>query len=208
MPLTIDLLHEHHQQELERRTDPLRIGILGLLVVTMILVSFYMFKSASYKNLKNEQTRLQSLWASKEPLLQASLTEEETYRSEIDTAKELVRRAEGRPYWGPLLEQILRSIPKEVQIQTLAGQSEREARRFSLSLAGLCAGRQPRQSAEDFRQALLQRLETYYGQASVEFPTDLEDMPTQVVLDGNNFSTVRFTLTVKVELKALESPEE
>ena len=113
----------------------------------------------------------------------------------IDTTRVLDGFIDGRFYWAPLLENILRCVAPNNQLTSIEGSVLDEKKSVTLTVEGVAAGREPRAAAEDLRQLLLEQLSQHYGDVKVEFKT-LEDLDTIVNVGGSSMAMSRYVLNV------------
>ncbi len=204
----VNLLHEQLQQRLERQTDPIKIGMLGLLLVATALTMQFMWKGAEARRVKSYFDTLQSTLKVKKEQSEKALAQEALFHKQIDGAAALLQRAENRFLWAPFLEVVLKSVPRDIQILGLAGRVDRQAGLVAIELSGIAAADSPRQTAETFRQSLHNRVSTNYPDATAAFPTGgLEDDKTSKVnLDGRTLPTARFNIEIKLPYKPKPEP--
>ena len=108
---------------------------------------------------------------------------------------ELGKRIEERFYWAPVLEDLSLVVPASVQITKLAGDISGEGlRKVQISMEGIAAGEEPRAAAEEFRNALNERMKKFKN-ASATFKT-LDEATDTVTLDGKALRTAMFNISL------------
>src|SRR5450432_3729602 len=144
MAIHLNLYHEIQKQERQRRRDPLKIGMLGMIVVGICFLAYYFYRMEQVRGFNDEFTRLQTEWQTTEPKFTAAKARETEITAEIKTTDAIVQAIEGRFYWAPLLEKVLSSVPREVQITKLDGEIADKTKSGGLSVSGISSGSEPR----------------------------------------------------------------
>jgi hypothetical protein len=210
MALQLNLLHEELAEERQRQRDPLKIGMLILLGLTVIMVAFYMWKGYATLEVKSRLAAVQSDWAKVEPKVTAAQKRAKELNAIINTTKVLDTMVEGRFYWAPFLQKLSRCVAPNAQLTSFDGSSNDDTKTVTAAIEGVAAGREPRSAAEEFRQLLIEQLADTYGNVSVEFKT-LEDLDTIANVAGTNMAMARYSLSVsftttKAAAKAAATP--
>lgn len=205
-PLRLNLLHEQHAAAAQAKRDPLKLGLYALVGVGLLLAAYYLFRVASVGSLQGKLDARQAEFAAKyaTPLKTADAREKEL-AALVAAGTALKGHTEGRFYWAPLLETIVRAVPRDVQLTGLTGSletKEKDAARVpGLVLEGLSAGAEPRDVAERFRVTLGEALGKNFPGASASFRS-LDEGEASVSLDGKTLRTARFTITVNLRRPA------
>lgn len=197
MPLTINLLHEEQYLLQQRKRDPLKLGLYALAGVAALFVMYYGWRLISSTALSSQVKAKQAEWAKQEPAANAATALEKEVSAKITAADVVGKRIEGRFYWAPLLETILKSMPPNVQLVNFSGNSEAGVDHVGISIEGIVAGDVPRLTADQFRTALTDSLGKHYQKVSASF-RNLDDAPTPVVLNGRSTPTARFTIDLQL----------
>jgi hypothetical protein len=117
----------------------------------------------------------------------------------LNSSKKLVDRIEGRLHWAPILETLVQTVPAEIQITRLTGDSSGDdTRRCTMSIDGMAAGTEPRQVAEEFRRTIAEVFGERFKEVTSTFRT-LEDGPTTVKLKGQPAPTATFSINIQLE---------
>jgi Tfp pilus assembly protein PilN len=206
MPLKINLYHEVIRARHEEQYDPLRLSMIGLVVIVIALAGYYVFALTGKNSLQNALRAKQSEFDQLQPKVAKATEEEKELSAELGLAEQVSQRIEDRFYWGPVLEQIVAVVPPNVQITRCNGDvSSETGRRCQISLEGLAAGEEPRRVAEELRVALLERLGSTYKNVTAVF-RNLEDSPQKVTLDGASLATAHFNIGLNFVPKATPEP--
>jgi Tfp pilus assembly protein PilN len=194
MALHLNLLHEEITEHRQRQRDPLKLGMLALIVIGALMAAFYMFKAYQTLDVKRQLATVQREWAKVEPEVTAAQKRSAELNTMMSTTKVLDRIVEGRFYWAPLLQNLSRCVAPNAQLTSIDGMVNEEAKTVTLTLDGIAAGREPRSAAEELRQLLSEQLGQSYSSVKVEFKT-LEDLDTLVNVAGANMAMARYSIT-------------
>jgi Tfp pilus assembly protein PilN len=196
MAIRLNLYHEIQRQEIQRQYDPLKISMLGILVIALGLASYYFVEAGKLASVQGRLNEQQEEFSKLEPQAKAAERDQEEINKEIKLAEVLAKRIEDRFYWAPILEQVATVVPTNVQITKFSGDVGRDAtRRCQLSMDGLAAGEEPRKTAEELRMALSERLSKTFKNVTATFRT-LDDSAESVQLDGRQLATATFGINV------------
>ena len=201
MPLTINLLHEEQALNKQRKRDPLKLGLYALGGVAALFVAYYAYRLIGSSEISSELQARQTAWAREAPKEEAAEAQDKVFNQKLSVANLVSQRIDNRFYWAPLLANLQRAIPPNVQITRLTGASEPNAEKVTISLDGLVAGPIPRAAAEQFRTSLSDTLgRSYKGAAATFF--SLDETASTVTLGSKQVPTARFTIEVKVDRAA------
>ena len=196
MPLHVNLHHEIEQQELARRRDPLRMGMLAVLIIAIGFVGYYFWEMEATHGINVRYGTLQSDWSKLEPKSKAAKAREADLDSQIKASDALMKDIDSRFYWAPVLGEVLRTIPRDVQLVSLNAQTPAGGTSNVITIAGVSSGNEPRKEAEAVRTALATRLQgesKAKGGVTSSFK-GLDDGDQFVMLDGRRLPTAVFTM--------------
>lgn len=200
MALHLNLYHEVQKQSRARRRDPVKIAILGALVVAIGLVVYYLHSMREARNVTAELAAKQAEWTRLEAEKEQAEIKQAEAKHAIELSREFVKQIEGRFYWAPVLERLLRAVPPEVQLTRFEGRIDPAGGgRVVIAVDGVGAGLQPRTVAEELRLALGEKLGSGYLNVASEF-VSLEDGAATVELDGVKARTAVFAISVTMNL--------
>lgn len=197
MALYINLYHEIQKQKLKRQRDPLKIAIMGMLVIAAGLIVYYFWRMESVKNVQQQATQVVSDLKKYDPQATEAQKEYDAYDQDIKLSDAIIHKMENRFYWAPLLEQVIAVVPQDIQITAVDGSVATDgSKKVTLALTGVATGGQPRAVAEELRVALQDKLSTAkYLQANAIFRS-LEDGAEPVQYMGKSSPTVLFVIDV------------
>lgn len=201
MALHLNLHHEIQKQELQRRRDPLKLGMMGMMVIAVGFLGYYFYRLENVRSVNSELSRLQAQWSATEPKLKAAQTREAEIEATLKTKAVLVQLIENRFYWAPLLEKVLVSVPREVQVTKLDGEMGDKLKAGSLLVSGISSGDQPRKVAEDLRTTFVNKLSEKYKGVNSSFK-GLEDSEQTVHIDGKTVATATFSMQFQLAMDA------
>ncbi|MEO7932279.1 MAG: hypothetical protein ABIT76_03875 [Chthoniobacterales bacterium] len=199
MPLHINLLHEEQSKIVERKRDPLKLGILALLIVAVCFYGYYLVKSASVGKITAEKNNLEADLAKIAPKATQAKADETTSSQTLAATSAVEKLIDDRFYWGPLFSEIVAGTGPEIQISAFDG-ANRTKESVTLTVVGVSAGREPRAVAERFRQSMEDRLSKTYGTVTSQFAS-LENSETPLIIGGKSFATANFSIGFEITLK-------
>ncbi len=198
MPLTINLLHEERALLQQRKRDPLKLGLFALGGVALLFVAFYCYRLIGSASIKRDMDSRQAEWAREEPKALAAAEQDKVYSDKLGVASLVSQRIDNRFYWAPLLSNLQRTVPPNVQIISLAGSCDAKDEKVAVVLEGLAAGAVPRAAAEQFRTTLTEVLGHSYKGAVATF-RNLDETSSTVMLAGKQVPTARFSIDIKLD---------
>jgi len=208
MALHLNLYHEVQTQNLHRKRDPLKLGMLALLVVATGFVGYYFYRLQGSSVLNNQAARLQTDWLVLGPKQKQAEEREKELQVSAKLRDALVKRIEDRCLWGPILDMVSEGVPREVQLRSLEATrsvTPDRIRMVTFIVSGIAGGAEPRRSAEDFRVAFLRKLSEKFKSVTT-VPKDgfrsLDDKEDKVVLDGQSYPTAAFVVSYEAALDA------
>jgi Tfp pilus assembly protein PilN len=205
MALHLNLYHETARARQAKRRDPLKLSLYALAAIGAALAGYYFLQLSAMSDLSRELARKKAEYDAIEPEAKKAREREEELASTIKLSSTLVSRIEERFYWAPVLEQIVKVVPRQVQITRLSGDVQGDdLKRCTLTLDGISAGTDPRKVAEDLRTAIADEFAKNYKDVSSTFRS-LEDGKEMVKLDGQEQPTATFA--INVQLSSGEAPE-
>lgn len=200
MPLHVNLYHEVQQQELARQRDPLRLGMLiGLIIATGFAANYFVVLERAH-SIGVRFTDIQGEWAAIEPKAKDAKARAEKLDDEITASNAVMKRVDSRFYWAPVLDEILKTVPRSVQLTHVGADAPSDAPGTSsvLTLSGISGAAEPRKEAETVRIALEARLAAKFKHVTSVFKM-LDDSDQYVMLDGRRLPTAAFTLEFQIE---------
>jgi hypothetical protein len=202
MPLHVNLYHEVQRQERARQRDPVRLTMLGLIIIAIGFVANYFVVLERSHGVSIQYEGLADQWAKIEPQAKAAKARQDELNAEIAASDAVMKDVDGRFYWAPVLGQLLDTVPRNVQITHIAADAPGDpaAITSALSISGISSGAEPRKEAEALRTALAARLGTQFKHVTSVFKT-LDDSDEYVVLDGRRLATASFTMEFQIQIR-------
>ena len=205
MPLNLNLLHEEIQEQRQRQRDPLKIGVMALLLLGGIFFAYYMWNVYRTLEIKTRLSAVEHEWAKVEPLVTSAQKRSAELNDIIKTTRVLGDYIENRFFWAPFLQKVSRCVAPNTQLTTIQGSVLDDNKGVSVSIEGAAAGREPRAAAEDLRQMLVEQLSQSYRDVKVEFK-GLEDLDTIASVGGTSMAMAHFALSVNFNPGANSKP--
>jgi hypothetical protein len=198
MALRLNLYHEVLKAKALKRRDPLKISIYALSGIAALCTCWYLFELVKMHGINDELVRIKAEFAKVEPAAKAAKKREADLSKHAQMSTQLEKRMEGRFYWAPVLAEIMRVVPREVQITRFGGDVSGEGlRRCAITIDGLSAGADPRRVAEELRTAIAEKFSPQYKNVTSTFKM-LEDGTEMVMLDGKQMATATFAINVQL----------
>lgn len=205
MPLHVNLHHEIQQQEQARRRDPLRVGMLAVLVVAIGFVIYYFWVLERSHGVNSRYGVLEATWSKLEPQSKNAKARQAELDSQIKASDALIKDIEGRFYWAPVLGEILRTVPRDVQLVRVNGETQAGSLLNVVTIAGVSSGVEPRKQAEAVRTVLATKLAAACKHVTSSFKA-LDDSDQFVMLDGRRLPTASFIMEFQMQIKEAPSP--
>jgi len=202
MPLHVNLYHEVQRQELARQRDPLRLGMLGILVIAIGFVAYYFIALEQSHEINIRYSALQDNWDKIAPKAKAAKDRQDELNAEIQASDAMVKSVNSRLFWAPILDQVLRTVPREVQLTHIGTQLPGDDKSLysTITLTGISSAAEPRKEAEYVRTALNAKLGTLFKNVSSVFQ-NLDDSDEFVILDGRRLATATFTMQFQIQTR-------
>ena len=198
MALRLNLYHEVIKAKALKRRDPLKISIYVLSGIAALCTAWYLIQLVNMHNLSAQLKDRKAEFDKLEPLAKAAKKQEESLTSQGKVAGQLEKRMESRFYWAPVLAEVMKLVPREVQITRMGGDVTGDSlRRCSLTIDGLSAGPDPRKVAEELRTSIAEKFSAKYKNVTSTFKM-LEDGSELVMLDGKQTPTATFAINVQL----------
>ena len=170
MALHINLYHEIQKQRALERRDPLKLSMYGLAAMAAGFAGYYFLQLGKLHSVNTELAGVQADFHTLQPQASAAKAREDELSLNVRSSELLVRRIENRFYWAPLLEQLMQSVPKDVQLTKLSADISGEAtRKCSMTIDGLSAGTDPRKVAEELRTSITEKFGPKYKDVRASF---------------------------------------
>ena len=196
MALHLNLLHEEILEQRQRKRDPLKIGVIILACLGALMFLYYSWNAYRTLAIRSRLSAVEREWAKVEPNVTSAKKRSAELDSIIKTTSVLNGYIDNRFFWAPFLQRVALCVAPNTQLTSLEGTANEEGKGVSVSIEGVAAGREPRASAEDLRQMLVEQLSQAYGNGvKVEFKA-LEDLDTIVNIGGSNMAMAHYILTV------------
>ncbi len=198
MALYLNLYHEVQKQKLKRQRDPLKIALMGMIVVAALMVVSYFWRLERVNVAKQKAGDVTMQLKKSNDDAKAAQEELAVYQENIRLSNAIIHKIENRFYWAPLLSQVVAAVPSDVQITGLDGSvtNNEGTKKITLSLTGIATGSQPRAVAEDLRTALQGKLASaQYMQPTAIFRS-LDDGTEPVQYQGKSSPTALFVIDI------------
>ena len=193
MALHIDLYHELRAENRARKRDPLKIAMLGLLLVALGLIGYYGVRLKQVSTVRTKGAEMENEWKVMGDKQEKAKARETELNALLKTTDLLVDRIEKRFYWAPVLGQFLTTVPREVQIVKFEGDATADgSKKCAITLQGVSTGTEPRTAAEILRTNLAGDFGQRFPKATATFKA-LEDSNDTVVVDGHKRAAALFT---------------
>ncbi len=194
MAIRLNLYYEVQKTKKQQQYDPLKLAMIGLGVIILCLAGYYFMQLGEATGVRDAYRNHRAELAKLTPLAKAAKEREDALSKNVEMAKQLSRRVEDRFYWGPVLEQLISTIPPHVQLlKCSATIATALPRRCDITLEGIAAGDEPRIAAEELRTSFADLLGQKYKKAVANFK-NLEDGSESILLNGKPARTAVFVI--------------
>lgn len=209
MPLRLDLYHEIARQKAMQRRDPLKLGLFFAIAVAALCAVYYFYNVSVQLRLSQSRSALENQISMLAPKVAEAKAREDELSTAIKGSEAMNRWVEDRFYWAPVLALVSEVVPREAQIDRFSGDINGDTyKKVTITLAGLASGQKPRETAEQFKNAIQEKFSSKYNEVMATFNNSLDDSPLTVTLDNETMKTVSFiiTLTFTVGEKPVPPP--
>ena len=196
MALRINLFHEVLRAKRQKQYDPLKLSMLGLIVVVVGMAGYYGIQLKRTSDVRTAFNAEKAEFDRISPLAKEAEKKEAELNKQIDLAEKFTKRMEKRIYWAPLFESIMAAVPANIQLTRLACDSGREKTGVSqMTIEGIAADAEPRTVAESLRKAVADRIAAKYPNATATF-RNLDDSTERPAVNGKRVPAVVFSINV------------
>ncbi len=206
MALRINLYHEVLRAKRQEQYDPLKLSIMGLIIVAVGMAAWYFVQLKRTSDVKSALSAQTAEFNKLSPQQKAAEKKETDLNKQIDLAEKLTKRMEKRIYWAPLFGLILSTIPENAQLTKLTCDTGREKGGISqMNIEGIAADLEPRALAEEIRKTIAERIASKYPNATASF-RNLDDSAEHLLVKGRRLSAVIFNINVTFRTEAEPVP--
>lgn len=202
MALRLNLYHEVQALELERKRDPLKIGMMVLGGIIALCLGAYFLRMHQVGGIEDSKVELEAKWTdlTKKAEKARARTQELKDLYAMDAA--LTGVSKSRPYWAPRLQFLIEAIPPYVELVGItAGPSQTGTTgSYTFSIDGRAVGAEPRLTAEQFRQDLQKHFTTEKIAGTATFRS-LEEAAERLDISGSNVGKAQFSMLLEVTAK-------
>jgi hypothetical protein len=198
MALRLNLYHEIARERLQRRRDPLKILLIFACVIAAGLMFYYVARYHQVRLVSNRLAGVRAEWAATEPKEKEAKEQEAIFTAQLSKRDLITRRIESRFYWAPVLEEIVRTVPREAQLLRMEAELSKDRPGTCLiTLTGVAAGAEPRAAAEELRTRLADAMGARFKKASAVFKF-LEDSTEPAQVEGRLLATANSAILIDV----------
>lgn len=199
MPLHLNLLHEIETQKAASRRDPLKIAAYILVAIAALFAGMYFWEVGRFASVNSQHARLKAEFDKLDPRARDAEKREAALKQTFETSDKFVQTIEGRFYWAPVMEEIVKIVPRQVQITKMTASVQGDAiKRVQFNFDGVAAGSDPRSVAEDLRQSFIEVFGKKYRNVSATF-RQLEDSAETATLDGKQLPLAVFGIAISLQ---------
>ena len=198
MVIRLNFLHEIVAIKTKRERDPLKLAMLGLMVVILLFAGYYMFRLQTVSALKSKVNALKTEWVTKEKEQTANKAQIEELNTVSNKVAALEKWVESRFLWAPFLAAIDQVVTPEIQLNSLNGVATRANEMVTVTIDGIAAGAVARQEADKFRGDLEVTLGEDFTKVTAIFNVLEDQRDKTVTVNGKPLPTARFSIAVKL----------
>jgi hypothetical protein len=193
MAITTNLLQNKLKADLEKKLDPMKIGLLVGLVLGVGVVMYYMVQQSVVNRVEGQVAQLAAQKKQLDNEAKTLATQRAQDEAKLAAIDGMAGRINHRFFWAPILEVLWKSTPPTVQITNFNSTVNMKTGEVKLNLECTAAGEEPRSVAEGYRNVLLTHFKTIDTNASTTYP-NMIDSVVQVELDGKKLNQTIFSL--------------
>jgi len=199
MALHLNLNHELEKVRAQRRRDPFKLSMIGLMFVAALFVVQYFWTMTQTAIDTYQRDAKKKEFAKLEPLATAAAAEEAELKQKLGNSERFQKRIESRVYWAPLIQLVMETVPGNIHITRFAGDVNAEdPTKVKFKLEGIVAGSEPRIIADNFRLKLTQAVEKRFRNVNTTLP-HAEDSGDTIQIEGKPAPTASFTINVQFQ---------
>ena len=196
MALRINLYHEVLRAKRQQQYDPLKLSLLGLIIVAVGMAGYYFVQLKRMSDARSAFNTQNGEFKRLDPQSKVAAKKEVELNKQLDLSDKLTKRMEKRIYWAPVFESILSAVPANVQLTKLTCDTGRDkSGTCQMNIEGIAADQEPRAVAEDLRKAIAERVAVKYPNATAAF-RNLDESSESIVVKGQRVAAVVFTINV------------
>ena len=202
MALRINLYHEVLRAKRQQQYDPLKLSLLGLIIVAVVMAGYYFVQLKRMSDARSVYNTQNAEFKRLDPQAKVAAKNEVDLNKQIDLSDKLTKRMEKRIYWAPVFESVLAAVPANVQLTKLTCDTGRDkSGTCQMNIEGIAADSEPRAVAEDLRKAIADRVGAKYPNATAAF-RNLDESSESLVVKGQRVAAVVFTINVTFKPEA------
>lgn len=199
MPLHLNLLHEIESQKAASRRDPLKIAIYILVAIAAMFAGMYFWEVGRFASVNSHHARLKAEFDKLDPRAREAEKRETALKETFEMSEKFLQSIEGRFYWAPVMEEVVKIVPREVQITKMTASVQGDViKRANFNFDGIAAGEDPRSVAEDLRQSFIETFGKKYRNVTATF-RQLEDSAETATLDGKKLPLAVFGIALSLQ---------
>lgn len=185
-----------------RRRDPLRIGMLFVLIVAIGFVINYFIVLERAHIIGVRYTDLQGQWTAIASKAKEAKARQDQLNNEIAASDAMIKSVDSRLLWAPVLGEILQTVPRSVQLTHLGAAAPEDEKSINgmIEITGISSAMEPRKEAEKLRIALDSKLSAKFKHVTSVFK-NLDDSDQYVMLDGRRMPTASFTMEFQIQVR-------
>jgi Tfp pilus assembly protein PilN len=206
MALRINLYHEVLRAKRQQQYDPLKLSLLGLIIVAVGMATYYFFQLKRMSDARSAYNTQNAEFKRLDPQAKTAAKKEVELNKQLDLSDKLTKRMEKRIYWAPVFESVLAAVPANVQLTKLTCDTGRDkSGTCQMNIEGIAADQEPRAVAEDLRKAIAERVAVKYPNATAAF-RNLDESSESITVKGQRVAAVVFTINVTFKPETAPAP--
>jgi len=176
--------------------------MLAILVIAVGFIAYYFVELEQCHAVATVFGGLQDDWSRIDPKCKAAKARQDELDDQIKASDQLKKNVESRFYLAPVLGEILRTVPQNVQLLHVAvdAPADGDATTSLLTVSGISSAAEPRREAETVRTALEAKLGTEFKKVTSVFKA-LDDSDQLVTFNGHPLPTATFTIEFEIQVR-------
>jgi len=201
MVIRFNFLHEIRALKAQQQRDPLKLGMLGLLLIILIMAGYYLLRLNDLNQAKSALEDVESQLAKAEPEAEAAVKETEELKRTIRKVDLLKNYVEDRVFWAPVLQVLINNTGPNVQIINLNGTGS-ETGKITITMSGVVVGQPPQVAADKYLDIIENAFAEAYGEADAEFNTLDATTDQTFQFEGEQLPSARFSIRLVFPTRA------
>jgi len=208
MVIRFNFLHEIQTRKTQQQRDPLKLGMLGLLLIILLMAGYYMLRLNDVNQAKSSLEDVERQLKKAQPEAEEAVKQTEELKETIESVKLLKGYVEDRFFWAPVLQLVVNNTGPNVQLVNLNGVSSKDGD-VIVTIGGVVVGQPPQVAADKYLETIESVFAELYPNADAKFNVLEAETDQSFKLNGEELPSARFSirLNFQANLPSEQTPE-